>query len=146
MRVIKQGLETGKSPTGRKSIEAWFILDVPDSLALSHCFFLSPSMVARDRRNPSVSVAALRFVDLGHRTTSHFIFIFTRAPHSPDCSYHSTVGRMTMKSTRRVLDHSLAHLLARSLAPLTYSLASHCSLRSRAPLRSLTHSRAHGKV
>ena len=55
-----------------------------------------------------------------------------------------TVARMTMKSTRRVLGHSLA--------PLTHSLAPHCSLRSRAPLRSfvpshrsLTHSGAHGK-
>ena len=43
-----------------------------------------------------------------------------------------------MKSTRR--GRSL------SLAPLTHSLAPHCSLRSRAPLiRSLTRSRAQGK-
>ena len=37
----------------------------------------------------------------------------------------------------------LAHPLARSLAPLTRSLAPHCSLRSRAPLRSLVRSLAH---
>ena len=42
-----------------------------------------------------------------------------------------------------------ARPLARSLAPLTHSLAPHCLLRSRAPLRSIarsiTRSRAHGK-
>ena len=53
-----------------------------------------------------------------------------------------TAGRMTMKSTRRVAGHSLLRF-ARSLAPLTHSLAPHCSLRSRAPLRSLVHSLAH---
>ena len=45
------------------------------------------------------------------------------------------------------------YVLGHSLAPLTHSLAPHCSLRSRAPLRSfvrslarsLTHSGAHGK-
>ena len=44
----------------------------------------------------------------------------------------------------------LARPFARSLAPLTHSLASPCLLRSRAPLRSfvrsLAHSRARGKV
>ena len=39
----------------------------------------------------------------------------------------------------------IARLLAHSLAPLTYLLAPHCSLCSRASLRSLTRSRAHGK-
>merc|ERR1712198_723910 len=46
----------------------------------------------------------------------------------------------------------IARPLASSLAPLTHSLVPHCSLRSRAPLRSfarttcsLTRSRAHGK-
>ena len=39
-----------------------------------------------------------------------------------------------------VIGHSLTRLLAPSLAPLTRSLASHCSLRSSVPLRSLTHS------
>ena len=45
----------------------------------------------------------------------------------------------------------IASLFARSLAPLTHSLAPHCSLRSRAPrahsfTRSVTHSRFYGKV
>ena len=39
---------------------------------------------------------------------------------------------------RNVSTRPLAHPLARSLAPLTRSLAPHCSLRSRAPLRSPT--------
>ena len=38
---------------------------------------------------------------------------------------------------------SSAHPLASSLAPLTRSLAPHCSLRSHAPLRSLAHLLAH---
>ena len=38
---------------------------------------------------------------------------------------------------------SLAHPFARSLAPLTRSLAPDCSLRSRPPLRSLVRSLAH---
>ena len=45
---------------------------------------------------------------------------------------HRTLGRMTMKSTRRVLGHSLA--------PLTHSLCPHCSLCSRAPLCSFARS------
>ena len=53
-----------------------------------------------------------------------------------------TVGRMTMKSTRGVMGHSLLRLLV-SLAPLTHSLAPHCSLRSRAPLRSFVCSLAY---
>ena len=40
----------------------------------------------------------------------------------------------------------LARLFARSLTPLTRSLAPDCSLRSRPPLRSLAHSLARGKV
>ena len=36
----------------------------------------------------------------------------------------------------------LACLFARLLAPLTHSLVPHCSLRSRAPLRTFTHSLA----
>ena len=38
---------------------------------------------------------------------------------------------------------SFAPPLARSLAPLTHSLAPHCSLRSRAPLRPFVCSLAH---
>ena len=44
-----------------------------------------------------------------------------------------TVGRMTMKSTHRVLHNLLLRSLVHSL---THSHVSHCSLRSRAPLRS----------
>ena len=54
---------------------------------------------------------------------------------------------------RDVSTGPLARPLARSLAPLTHSLAPHCSLHSRAPLRSLVlslayfaHSLARGKV
>ena len=54
----------------------------------------------------------------------------------PKATTRYTLGRMTMKSTCRVLGHSLA--------PLAHSLAPHCSLRSRA--RSLAHSVAHGKA
>ena len=51
---------------------------------------------------------------------------------------------------RDVSTGPLARPFARSLAPLTRSLAPDCSLRSRPPLRSLVHSLAHslarGKV
>ena len=46
---------------------------------------------------------------------------------------------------RDVSNGQLACPLAHSLAPLTHSLAPHSSIRSRAPLRSFTYSRAHGK-
>ena len=53
--------------------------------------------------------------------------------------------RMTMKSTRRVMGHSLLYLLT----ALIHLLAPHCLLRVRPPLRSfarsLTHSGAYGK-
>merc|ERR1711954_28254 len=52
-----------------------------------------------------------------------------------------TVGQISQESGRKYW--GLACPFARSLAPLTRSLAPDCSLRSRPPLHSLVHSLAH---
>ena len=59
--------------------------------------------------------------------------------HTPSPSH---CGHGTNKN-RDVGTGPLAHPFARPLAPLTRSLAPHCSLRSRPPLRSLVRSLAH---
>ena len=46
----------------------------------------------------------------------------------------------------RLTTGPFASPFTRSLAPLTHSLAPHCSLRSRAPLRSFAHSLAHSLI
>ena len=64
---------------------------------------------------------------------------------------HRTMVQNNQESRRKFwethshhsLNRSLAHSLAHSLAPLNHSLAPHCS---HAPLCSLIHSRARGKV
>ena len=68
------------------------------------------------------------------RRIDHWVICFTRA-------HRRTVSRNTMKSTRRVLGHSLV----RSLTPLTHWLAPHCSPCPRALIHTFTRSRAHGK-
>ena len=78
---------------------------------------------------------------LGEKLIAHYIEIFPRSNFSQTSqrlllvtisnkskSNQSTVARMTMKLTRRVLGHLLHHSLVCSL---THLLVPHCSLRSR---------------
>ena len=74
----------------------------------------------------------------------HPLYLFAISPlEIKQNSRRCTAGRMTSKSTHRVLGHLLLHSLARSLALLTHSIAPHCSNRLRAPLRSFVRSLAH---
>ena len=65
---------------------------------------------------------------------------FSSIVTAPSSDGRTSVGRLTMKWTREVGTGPFAPPFPRSLAPLTHLLALHCSLRSRAPLRSFTRS------
>ena len=74
------------------------------------------------------------------------IFIKRYVHRSVYPSNHRTVGQNCMKSTRTMLGHSLVCSLIHSLVHSHRSLiryAPHCSLCSRAPLRSFVRSLAH---
>ena len=91
-------------------------------------------------------------------------FVIKKILYSHQCVFTSTRARINASShpyidasSRGYVFTSMPHHsvfklyvstgpIARSLAPLTHSLAPHCSHRSRAPLRSLVRPRAHELV
>ena len=87
-------------------------------------------------------------VDAQHKIVGINGGAMTGAQEGATPTHHSagqTTGALwsgTNKNTD-VSTGSLARPFARSLAPLTHSLAPDCSLRSRPPLRSLIRSLAH---
>ena len=86
-------------------------------------------------------------LDMLHRDTFNRVLAIFRAAIR-EFHWHEGTNTTHSFTTNQLhyikISHSpIASPLARSLTPLTHSLAPHCSLRSRAPLRSITFSLAY---